>query len=104
MLALVRGGRVRPLMALTIGTRDRVHADPAAVFRIALSCGAESVVLAHNHVDDVGPSAADLAVTRRLVAAGAVIGVPLLSHVVVTPSGWYDCVVSGEVPLGAWSG
>jgi len=31
-------------------------------------------------------------VTRRLVAAGAVVGLPLVAHIVVTDSGWYDCV------------
>lgn len=38
---------------------------------------ATEIVLAHNHFAEARPSAADLAVTRRLVAAGALVGVPL---------------------------
>lgn len=99
MLSLVRGGRAAPLLALAVGSPDSVRADPRLLFRLGLSDTAEAVVLAHNHIDDVPPSAADLAVTRRLVAAGAVVGLPLLGHVVVTRSGWYDCVAGSFV---AW--
>ncbi len=40
------------------------------------------------------PSAADGAVTRRLVSAGCVLGVELVSHVVLTPKAAYDCLAA----------
>lgn len=52
---------------------------------------ADSWVLVHTHPCGRPPSNADLAVTRRLVAAGNLIGVPLLGHIVVAPPSWYDC-------------
>lgn len=73
-----------PVIA-SAGSADRVRVDPAQVFRYAIRRRARAVVLGHNHPVDTGPSEADRAVTRRLVAAGHVIGVPLLAHVVTEP-------------------
>lgn len=50
------------------------------------------VDLLHTHPDGGPPSAADRAVTRRLVAAGAVIGLCLQAHLVVGPDEVWDCL------------
>lgn len=49
-------------------------------------------MFSHNHLSDTGPSAADRAVTRRLVAAGHLLGIPLLASLVVEPSATHDLV------------
>ena len=57
---------------------------PREVFRPALREAAAAVVCAHNHPSgDPEPSAEDLEVTRRLLDAGRLLGVPLLDHVVL---------------------
>lgn len=63
--------------------------------RYALRVGADGVVLAHNHATTTGPSRADTAVTRRPVAAGHVLGIPLLAHLVVEPDAVHE-LVGGE--------
>lgn len=85
------GNRWSAPMLLAVGQRSNVVLSPARVFRAALGANATAIVLAHNHLDDSGPSPSDLALTRRLVAAGVVLGVPLSGHLVVGPSGWFDC-------------
>jgi len=88
----------RPVIA-SVGTERRVRLMPERVFRYALRVGAAGVVLAHNHLTNTGPSAADLAVTRRLVAAGHLLGVTLLAHLVVEPDAVHELVggvVSGR--------
>ena len=61
-----------------------VDAGPRMVFRPALKMGATSVIVAHNHpTGDVSPSVPDLAVTRRLVAAGRAIDIQLNDHLVI---------------------
>jgi len=68
-------------------TASLVH--PREVFRPALREGAAALVVVHNHPSgDPAPSAEDREVTRRLVQAGALLGVPLLDHVVVAERGW----------------
>lgn len=88
----IRGDRVLAPFLLRAGHPAGVRLTPPDVFRPALTFRADAVVLAHNHVRSTGPSAADLSVTRRLVAVGAVLGVPLLAHLVIEPNGWFDCM------------
>jgi DNA repair protein RadC len=68
-------------------TTSLVH--PREVFAPALRRAAAAVVVAHNHPSgDPEPSAEDQAVTRRLIEAGRLLGVPLLDHVVLGSPGW----------------
>lgn len=70
---------------LTVGTLDRSVVHPREVFREAASARAAGIVLFHNHPSgDPTPSADDLSLTRRLVAAGELMGIDVLDHVVLT--------------------
>lgn len=88
-------GPGEPVIA-SVGDDRHVVVTPERVFGYALRLRSRGVVLAHNHAVDIGPSAADLAVTRRLVAAGHLLGVPLVAHLVVEPASVHD-LVSGQV-------
>jgi DNA repair protein RadC len=47
-------------------------------------------VLDHNHPSgDITPSSDDRAVTGRIAAAGAVMGIELLDHLIVSADGGY---------------
>jgi DNA repair protein RadC len=87
----LRGGRAGAPMLVATGGLDAVQIRPPDVFRALLRLRAEAAVLLHVHLRDVGPSREDLAVTRRLVAAGLLLGVPLRAHLVIEPGGWFDC-------------
>ena len=70
---------------ISIGTVDTNMIHPREVFRPALEYAAAAVVLVHNHPSGVvKPSDADLAVTKQLVHAGAILGINLIDHVIVT--------------------
>ena len=72
-------------VVLTVGTLDRSVVHPREVFREAASARAAGIVLFHNHPSgDPMPSADDLALTRRLVAAGELMGIDVLDHLVLT--------------------
>jgi len=63
-------------------TSSLVH--PREVFGPAVREAAAAVIVAHNHPSgDAEPSAEDLAVTRRLIEAGRILGIPVLDHVVI---------------------
>jgi DNA repair protein RadC len=54
------------------------------VFQEAVLARAAAIVLFHNHPSgDPEPSADDLALTRRLQAAGALMGIEVLDHLVL---------------------
>ena len=74
---------IRDLL-VTRGTLDASLVHPREVFRSAISHAAASVILIHNHPSgDPTPSAEDRAVTRQMIAAGEVVGIEVLDHVVV---------------------
>ncbi len=95
----LREQSVGPPLLIRGGTPWQVSITPRDVFREALRWRAETVVLAHNHLAPSGPSEADHAVTRRLVACGAMLGVPLAAHLVVEPTRWFDLVSPQAVDL-----
>jgi len=66
------------------GTLNSTAAHPREVFKAALLANAAAIVLAHVHPSgDPSPSPDDIALTRRLVAAGTLLGVDVLDHIVV---------------------
>lgn len=66
------------------GTLDGASVYPREVVKRALALNAAAVIFAHNHPSGVAePSAADRAITRRLVDALALVEVRVLDHFVV---------------------
>lgn len=66
------------------GGRTSCLVDPAEVFRILLAESASGAVFLHNHPSgDPAPSPQDLELTERLVAAGALLDIRILDHVIV---------------------
>jgi DNA repair protein RadC len=83
--ALFLSARHNPLALHTVSvgcmTASLVH--PREVFRPAILAGAVGIVVTHNHPSgDAEPSAEDLALTRRLAAAGTLLGIEILDHII----------------------
>jgi DNA repair protein RadC len=76
--------RILKTRLLSIGSLDTSVVHPREVFRAAVLGGAAAVVLFHNHPSgDPTPSRDDIALTRRLITAGEVMGIDVLDHVIV---------------------
>lgn len=72
--------------------------EPRAVFRVAVLESAAAVVCVHNHPSgNPEPSAEDIAVTRQLVEAGRVLGIPLRDHVIIAGDGWTSLAERGAL-------
>jgi len=71
-------------VAISQGTMERALVHPRDVFGAAVRERAGAVVIVHNHPSgDPTPSPEDINVTKRLLEAGTLIGIPLLDHVVL---------------------
>jgi DNA repair protein RadC len=69
---------------ISIGSLNASIVHPREVYQPAIAVSAASLILAHNHPSgDPTPSEEDLAITRRLVEAGRILGIDILDHVVV---------------------
>jgi len=96
LLTLDTRKRLLGVVTVSVGTVDHTFMSPREVFRDALLGGAASVVVAHNHPSgDPAPSMEDRQVTRRLARAGALLGVPLVDHLVVGDPGWTSLAALG---------
>jgi DNA repair protein RadC len=77
-------------------TASLVH--PREVFRPALREAAAALVLVHNHPSgDPTPSREDRELTRRLARAGALLGIPVLDHVIVADRGYASLREHGDL-------
>lgn len=74
---------------ISIGTIDANMVHPREAFRPALEYAAAALILVHNHPSGVtAASPADIAVTEQLIAAGRLLGIELIDHVIVTKDGF----------------
>lgn len=65
---------------VSIGTLNSSLIHPREVFKSAIKRSANSVIVSHNHPSgDSTPSNEDLKVTRRLVDAGKLIGIEVVT-------------------------
>lgn len=81
---------------VAVGSIDRAPLDPREVFSRAVAEKASGVILAHNHPEGrVEPSDADKDLTVRIRAAGDVVGIPLLDHVIFDRKDYFSFVENG---------
>ena len=81
----------------TLGLLNSSMVHPRETFREAVRDGAASVIVAHNHPSgDPTPSKEDLDITRRLVEAGTLLGIPVVDHLIL---GWAEPGAAGFVSL-----
>jgi DNA repair protein RadC len=76
--------RVLRTTVVSVGTLDASIVHPREIFREATAAGAAALVLFHNHPSgDPEPSAEDVLLTRRLIAAGVLMGIDVIDHVIL---------------------
>ena len=76
---------------VTIGLVDQSHVHPREVFADVIADRASGIIVAHNHPSgQVRPSRADLEITQRLKAAGEILGIELLDHVIFSAKDYYS--------------
>lgn len=69
---------------LSIGTINASLIHPREVFKPAVEYGAVAVILVHNHPSGIiTPSAADVEITEQLIAAGKIMGINIIDHIII---------------------
>lgn len=82
---------------IAMGTVNSVEVSVRDVYRDAIKRNAVSIIVAHNHPsNDSDPSAEDRRLTARLVAAGDILGIKLLDHLIIT-----SCTIT-SFALNGW--
>jgi len=83
--------RVLRSTILSVGTLDASIVHPREVFREAVAGGAAAIVLFHNHPSgDPEPSGEDTRLTERLMAAGVLMGISVIDHVILGDARYFS--------------
>lgn len=81
--------RVIAMPTIYIGTLTASVLRPAEIFRAAITRGSAMILLAHNHPSgDPTPSPEDVETTRALGAAGRLLDIPLVDHLIIGRGKW----------------
>ncbi|HRZ26506.1 MAG TPA: DNA repair protein RadC [Spirochaetota bacterium] len=97
-LVLNNKNRLIKKSLISLGTVSEAIVHPREVFREAIREGGSSIIIAHNHPSGVlTPSREDIRTTSRLAESGAILGIPLLDHVIVTSSSFLSMKEEGYI-------
>jgi len=77
--------RIIGLEVVSEGTLNSSLVHPREVLRGAIVATCASIVIAHNHPSgNIEPSSEDIAITKQIVEAGKIIGIPVHDHIIFT--------------------
>lgn len=84
------------VVAVGILNANVVH--PRETFESAIRRHAAHIIVSHNHPSGVcDPSDEDLALTKRLVEAGDIMGIHVVDHVIVSRESYFSFVENGLI-------
>lgn len=84
MLSFDTQYHVNGVFEISHGSANQSLLNPNQVMQRALMVGAVSIALVHNHPSgDVAPSKEDIATTEKIRAAGELINIPLIDHIII---------------------
>ena len=84
VLLLDTANTVIGIVQTSIGGLAASVVEPRQVFKAAILGNAAAVILAHNHPSGrTEPSGEDVRITRQLVEAGKVMGIPIHDHLII---------------------
>jgi DNA repair protein RadC len=76
--------RVLDMQTVYVGGLNSAVVRVSEVFREAITHNCAAIIVAHNHPSgDPDPSPEDVAITRRIVEAGHLLGIEVLDHLVI---------------------
>jgi len=84
VIMLTTKNEVIGLETVAIGNLNSAIVHPREVLKAPIKKSAASVILAHNHPSgNPNPSQEDIELTKRLIAAGQIIGIEVLDHIII---------------------
>lgn len=99
-LALYLNGRQELIhrQTIAVGGVNYLMLEARDVFAPAFRLPASFIILVHNHPSgDPEPSQDDLKVTQRLLAAGELLGINLIDHIIVAKKGYVSLKEKGII-------
>ncbi|MES0489070.1 MAG: DNA repair protein RadC [Leptospirales bacterium] len=81
---------------VTIGLLNSSQIHPREVFADPITDRAAAIILAHNHPSGISEaSPEDIQITQKLKAAGDILGIPILDHIIFSQTGFSSMLEEG---------
>jgi DNA repair protein RadC len=98
ILLLNRANCVIKAVQISEGGFSGTVADPKKIFKIALEHNTSSIILCHNHPSgNIQPSDADIKLTHKLKAAGEMLDLPVIDHIILGDEKYYSFADEGQL-------
>ena len=80
---------------VSVGTLNQSFSHPREVFKTAIKESANALILVHNHPSgDPKASKEDVAMTKKLIRAGNLLGIKVLDHVIIGQQSYWSLMES----------
>ena len=100
VLYLNQSNHALKVECISNGGTTNVIADPKIIFKNAITLGATCIVLGHNHPSgNPRPSEDDRLLTKKLVAAGKLLDISVIDHIIIGNERYYSFRDHGEMTL-----
>ena len=98
VMYLNQGNHMLKVECISNGGTTNVIADPKVIFKNALTLNATCIVLGHNHPSgNPRPSEEDRLLTKKLVAAGKLLDINVIDHIIIGNERYYSFRDHGEM-------
>lgn len=76
---------------VALGTLNSALIEPREIFAPAIALPCSKIILAHNHPsNDPTPSKEDIIFTKRVQAAGEILGIRVIDHLIISPNSYFS--------------
>jgi len=98
ILLLDRRSRLIAIEEIHLGGMAAMVVDPKIIFRKALERKASALIIAHNHPSgSPAPSTEDIRLTEKVLAAGRLLDLQVLDHLVIGDGVYYSFADEGKM-------
>ena len=100
VLYLNQSNHALKVECISNGGTTTVIADPKLIFKNALNLNATAIILGHNHPSgNPRPSEDDRQLTKKLIAAGKLLDISVIDHIIIGNERYYSFRDHGEMTL-----
>ena len=100
VLYLNQSNHALKVECISNGGTTTVIADPKLIFKNALNINATAIILGHNHPSgNPRPSEDDRQLTKKLIAAGKLLDISVIDHIIIGNERYYSFRDHGEMTL-----
>jgi len=92
-IGLNNAHKIKYIELVSLGGLDRTYITPRETFRLAMMRACKEIIICHNHPSgNTMPSEEDKLLTKQFRAAGHILGISVLDHIIIGGFEYYSFV------------